>query len=165
LVELLAVIVVMSLALSLLSVSWHLLTRVHRRTDQAIQETRMVERLSIRFRIDMREAASAEVLAADAPGRGWDLHMEDGRVVEYRHSAGGIDRFDRRGDDVAHRELYRLPDWAEVRFTPPGDMAQASATLSFYRHRASQDLNVAPPSASQPWLVVASPVTRARGTP
>jgi len=169
LIEVLTAIVVVSVAISLISVSWHLLSRVHRRADQNIQETRLVERLALRFRMDMRETVSARV-ADVAPARGWDLQCVDGRVIEYRHEPGGIARRVKRGDQIEHRDLYRLPNWADVRFTSAEDSSPKPCVVSFYRHPTEQaKLDATSPvenlSARQPWLIVTSPVTHESEVP
>jgi len=177
LLETMAVVAVMGVALSILSVSWHLLTRIHRRTDQAIQETRQVERLAFRFRLDMRETVAVQAAAVGTPDQetkeisphqSWDLRLRDGRVVEYRHATGGIERRLKRDEQIEHRDLYRLPDWAEVQMQSPEPQRQNPARLSFYRNRTGLEDASRTGDASQrrqPWLVVQSPIEEEGAAP
>lgn len=168
LLETATVVTIVSVALSTLSVTWHLLVRLHRRTDQAIEEIRQVERLALRFRLDVREAVAATSVAGEGPSpeRGWDLRCRDGRVIEYRQAPQGVERRTTSDKQLKHRDLYRLPDGAEVVFSSPQAENRDRAVLTFHRRadeRPAPDSDLRAPSKA--WLIVAAPLASAGSVP
>lgn len=124
LLELMAAVVGVTIVLGLISLAWHSLGRIQRRGEESFQATRQVQRLALRFRQDAHESIDGTFFETEpgsdrptAPIRaGAQLKRSDGRVVEFRQADGGVERRVLHGEQVEHRELYRLPP--TLRATP-----------------------------------------------
>lgn len=118
LTELMTVVVIVSVVLSSLGTTWHLLGRTQSKVNREIDQRRQVDRLAYRLRLDARDASTAQAITA-----GWNLTSPAGQVVEYRVLPSGIERRLRQGDQITHRDLFRLSDLGQVDFLPPSSPA------------------------------------------
>ncbi len=167
--ETVSAVATVAVALSAISVTWHLLTRLHRKTEQALDEVRQVERLALQFRLDAREAvdaAAVEEAGGESVQRGWNFRCRDGRTIEYRQTAQGIQRHTKLDAQREHRELYRLPEGANVKFAPPSEVNRHRTTLAFH-HRGEERLAADASRAASPkeWLIVAARIDREGSAP
>lgn len=196
LLEMLTIIVLVSMVVTLLGGAWQSLGRVQRRLEQALEESRQVQRLAERFRADVRDARDVAVAAAPGAAEhgGCTLTHRDGRAIEYRSRAGGLERLVRRGETLEHRDLFRLsPEVrSELMLSQAGPTPQvelrlsrvesivashagkpaAAATTAEDQPEASDTANTAAnsnathaPPASRPWVTIVATVAREESAP
>jgi prepilin-type N-terminal cleavage/methylation domain-containing protein len=79
-------------------------------------EAQVATRFAAALRRDVHAAVEIDVSAADATPARLQLTLPAGEQVEYVVGESGIERLLRNGDEVRHRELYRLPDLDAMRF-------------------------------------------------
>lgn len=190
LLEMLTIVVLISMVVTLLGGTWQALGRVQRRLDQALEESRQVQRLSERFRADVRDARDVASAPADAERGGCTLTLRDGRVIEYQSRTGGIERLVRRGGTPEHRDLYRLSPavHGELRLSQAGPTPQVELRLSRVESvmasnagkpvaaatnaedqpdanaAANSNATHAPPE-SRPWVTIVATVAREESAP
>lgn len=117
LVEMLVVVSLMSIVLGTVVVTLHSMFRADQQTRTAIERQGTTTRLALHVREDVHAARDARLSAADqdsAPSL--TLELDDNSSIEYGLGGQGIDRLERRGDQIVHRDTFRLPAVDRVRW-------------------------------------------------
>jgi prepilin-type N-terminal cleavage/methylation domain-containing protein len=82
------------------------------------QQAQVAGRFAEDLRRDVRTANRAEVMdIVMRPASGLTLQFADGTTVVYAATDDGVERVSQRGDTVESRELYRITDAEELRFS------------------------------------------------
>jgi hypothetical protein len=130
-------IVVVTIAGVLLSLTATLLGSALR-VDSQLREQREVQmtlaRLATRLRADAHAASRAEILPAKQGAEndsGCQLTTGDGRTIRYATQVDGIVREVRSGDEVKHRDLFRLHRQTQPRFAVDEFAGRSRLTLQF----------------------------------
>ena len=129
LVEMMVVVAITSLVLSSVAVALHSLYRVDRRMRSHMVNTTTLTRLSLQLRRDAHRAVSVEKIDGENGVSKLMLALTDGNVVQYEAGPGRLLRIARSGEDVRHREVYRLPKKAGVRWKTEAERIPAFVSL------------------------------------
>jgi hypothetical protein len=85
------------------------------------QASMSIEALSRQFRHDVNTAREASIVETKGSPAGIQLQLSGGRITTYESQAGRVLRYQRRGEEVLHREAYRLPpSWGATFHELPG---------------------------------------------
>ncbi len=136
LIEMLALITVLSILLGLCGGMIHLLMKLDRSGRVASDEAADLARLARDFRSDVHASTPAGP-TTPAPDR-LDLTL-DGRTVEYQVRPGDVLRTLRDGDKIRRRETYRRPARASVRFALATDGTPPMASIVVDREGGGKD--------------------------
>ncbi len=113
LVECLAAIAMIGAAMTTVAVAMSGMHRACQRVREEIASEMELQRLAVQLRADAHEALSAKQEEGEeenaAPGSVL-LALGNEESVQYTVQAGHIQRVQRRGDELLHRETYRLPE-------------------------------------------------------
>jgi type II secretory pathway pseudopilin PulG len=96
-------------------------------------EAQVATRFAESLRRDVHAALSIEVSAADATPAWLQMTLPAGEQVEYVVVDSGVVRRLRNGDEIRHRELYRLPDLDAMRFER-ADLPSQAVICVWQRH-------------------------------
>ena len=112
LVECLITIILIGATLSVVAVAMSRMRLSCVRVSRASTEELELERFALQLRTDAHQALSVEEEEgndATATGPALVFRLADGRWVQYTVQATHVERLLHRGDEVRHRETYRLP--------------------------------------------------------
>jgi prepilin-type N-terminal cleavage/methylation domain-containing protein len=112
LIELIAAMAVLGVALSTVTLALHVLYRVDTRVRESLAWQANLDRFTVAFRRDAHEADEARLPPAKAPAKVPDqlvLRMPQSTSISYVLGARSIDRIVRQVDKVLSRESFRLP--------------------------------------------------------
>jgi prepilin-type N-terminal cleavage/methylation domain-containing protein len=124
LIEMMVVISILTVMMSLVGMTFHLLLRTEKLVSQSFVTERAISRLAVQFRDDVHQAETG-LLTSDAnPGK-YELALGDSRGIRVRYAATekGLVRLSVDRDQVVSREDYRLPECQISISTGQGDEA------------------------------------------
>lgn len=114
LVEALVVISALSVVSTLCVTTICLLLRAEAGGARSLHGSLMLDRLANEFRRDVH-AAERVVVPEDQPRPTLELTTPTGKRISYSAGSAGVERIEREGESVVHREDYRLID-GPIRF-------------------------------------------------
>ncbi len=134
LVECLAAIALIGVAMTTVAVAMTGMHRACQRVREEIASEMELQRFAVQLRADAHEALSAKQEGGKEENAASDsilLALSDEESVQYTVQAGHIQREQRRGDELLHRETYGLPDsyTAHWELKKNGSAAMASLKL------------------------------------
>lgn len=139
LIETLAAITLVSTTFTTVAVALHGMYRSTQRVQEELAVERELERFSVQFRADAHEATSAKAEPSSDPKKDpqiLSLSLADKQIAQYTLQPQRIDRALRRGDEVRHRETYRLPKGSVSRWQVQGERQIAIVSLILERQPA-----------------------------
>jgi prepilin-type N-terminal cleavage/methylation domain-containing protein len=131
LVELLVVLTITSLVLTSVAVALTSLFRAEGNIRDRVNRAEIHARLGFQLRSDAHRASAVAPLPGENAPHGFVLSGPDGLRVEYRTGAERVVRTVSRGDQIAHRDSFRLADQrrAEYEITGPPDRLLVSILI------------------------------------
>ncbi|MEX2176068.1 MAG: hypothetical protein WD872_17030 [Pirellulaceae bacterium] len=137
----------LGLMLSIVSTTLVALFRTDRQIRRDLEQVTSLARLSDQFRADAHAATSCTT------GPACTLQRADGRTVHYAFVPPAISREVRREQAVEHRDTFRLPDTAVVRFDMAEDVSPRQSG------RLVRLTIAAAASSDKPYLTAVRPAT------
>lgn len=113
LVECLVAIALIGATMTTVAVAMSGMQRASQRVRGEIASEMELQRFAVQLRADTHAALSAVEETEEnggAAARSIRLALSDEKSVQYSLEAGCIQRVQRRGDELLHRETYRLPE-------------------------------------------------------
>lgn len=129
LIEMLAVISLIGLALGTVALTLHALRSAERRISEDILYGEAAARLTSRLRSDAHLALSASLPEEAQGSRTLQLSAADGVIIEYSLSDRGVDRRVRQQENVQHRETFVIPISPAARWEIDGDRPRPLGAL------------------------------------
>ena len=112
LIELIAAMAVLGVAMATVTLALHVLYRVDTRVRDSLAWQANLDRFTVAFRRDAHEAEEAQLPPAKGPAKNPDelvLRMPQSTSISYVLGSRSIDRMVRQGDKLLSRESFRLP--------------------------------------------------------